>query len=415
MGDCRGKVLPGDGSHLMKSLTIASAVFPVPIDRGDALRVAALLDALSAESKFAGWAKTLVLARRPDTTAEDIAALQTRYPGFNVVCTSASLLLGHGRPARATRWLLSILLLTPNGILEKAPARFVRARRDFGSADLLWILGEGGARRLSADEARFVVWDKANVLGASMTSMWANRAIRTVLGVAAARAFERRILRHVHKVVVTSADEADRLRSLYGRSADAIVASGVQLPTITKAERREGVGWMSSFNYGPNVDGLRAFLEQAWPVLAAEGHHLWIAGAGDPPADLKVRMERDPTITFSGFVSDLDTWMSEREVAVVPVWAGAGVKLKTLTWLASETPVISTGAGIEGISARDGESVLVASTPASFASRVAEFYRMTMEDRERLGRSGRRLAERDFGAEALSSEYVREVASWVDA
>ncbi|MBM7462083.1 glycosyltransferase family 4 protein [Microbacterium dextranolyticum] len=248
-----------------------------------------------------------------------------------------------------------------------------------------------------------------------MTSMWANRAIRTALGVVAARAFERRVLRHVDKVVVTSIDEDIRLRSIYGRSADAIVASGVQLGVISRSAHRNGIGWMSSFNYGPNVDGLRAFLQLAWPALADEGHHLWVAGAGEPPADLKAIMERDPAITFSGFVADLDTWMSEREAAVVPIWAGAGVKLKTLTWLASETPVISTDAGIEGIAVRDGESFLIASTPVSFAARIRDFYGMTVNDRENLGRCGRELVEREFGAETLSVDYVKKVASWAGA
>ena len=58
------------------------------------------------------------------------------------------------------------------------------------------------------------------------SSSRANRALSTSL----IRRFERSALAHADAVTVTSTEEAERLEALYGRRADAVVLSAVDLP-----------------------------------------------------------------------------------------------------------------------------------------------------------------------------------------
>ena len=53
---------------------------------------------------------------------------------------------------------------------------------------------------------------------------------------------------------------------------------------------------------------------------------------------------------------------------MVPLRKGGGTRLKVLEALALGTPVVATAKGVEGLDLRAGHEVLVADTPAAFAT-----------------------------------------------
>jgi len=57
--------------------------------------------------------------------------------------------------------------------------------------------------------------------------------------------------------------------------------------------------------------------------------------------------------------------------------------------------VVSTSLGAEGLAARDGENILLADDPRSFAGAVSRLLESAAE-RERIGRAGRDRYERAF-------------------
>jgi len=148
-------------------------------------------------------------------------------------------------------------------------------------------------------------------------------------------------------VVVTSDEEKRRLSALYGIAADAVIPSGIDLPQRGLRASGSGiVAWIGGHGYPPNRDGLVRFVEEAWEPLGQAGYRLLVAGS-DPPPEI-VGLAKANGIEILGFVEDLDLFLSQADVAVVPLWAGAGVKLKTVTFLGAGIPVVSTSIGIEG-------------------------------------------------------------------
>ncbi len=87
--------------------------------------------------------------------------------------------------------------------------------------------------------------------------------------------------------------------------------------------------------------------------------------------------------------------LARAKVAVVPVLAGSGTRLKILEAWAAGVPVVSTTLGAEGLGARDGENLLLADGGPAFAEAVSRLLACS-DLRERVGAAGRLLLEKEF-------------------
>jgi glycosyltransferase involved in cell wall biosynthesis len=114
----------------------------------------------------------------------------------------------------------------------------------------------------------------------------------------------------------------------------------------------------------------------------------------------------DPRIELAGPVVDAVAALAAARVAVVPLRAGSGTRVKILEAWAAATPVVSTTIGAEGLEAADGADLLLADPPEAFAAAVSALLD-SADLRRRVGAAGRALYERRFTWEtawaALSS------------
>jgi glycosyltransferase involved in cell wall biosynthesis len=213
--------------------------------------------------------------------------------------------------------------------------------------------------------------------------------------------------------VTTSDEESERLEQLYGRPASAVVPSAVDVPaTPREPAGAPVVGWLGTHEYTANVEGLMRFVEDGWEPLGADGFQLLVAGGGAPPEVLE--LDARAGVEILGFVDDLDGLFARLGVAVVPIWRGAGVKLKTLTFMAAGVPVVGTPAAVEGIDGQDGNHFLVAEDPAG----LAEGIRRVVSDAElarRLGAGGRELVRERYSWPAVGARFRADVERAVAA
>src|SRR5205085_8252889 len=75
-------------------------------------------------------------------------------------------------------------------------------------------------------------------------------------------------------------------------------------------------------------------------------------------------------VRLVGWVPSLIPYLEQARVSVVPLRYGAGTKLKLIQSLMAGTPAVSTRVGTEGLWLCDGEQILVADDPGSFAGSV---------------------------------------------
>ena len=166
-------------------------------------------------------------------------------------------------------------------------------------------------------------------------------------------------------------------------------------------------GLLSTF---PNSDGVRFFLSEIWPRLAAErpDARCKIVG-GQPPEWLLA--QAGPRIEVTGVVNDLRPHLAGAAAVVVPLRFGSGTRLKIVEAMAMGKPVVSTSLGAEGLVATPGRDLLIADDPAAFAAAV----RQVLDQpglAASLGRAGRALVEERYswvGAARGMGRFFAEV------
>jgi GT2 family glycosyltransferase len=170
-------------------------------------------------------------------------------------------------------------------------------------------------------------------------------------------------------------EQALLLRDLPGK--DVSLFPLIQDPVLEPAplEGRTGVCFVGGFRHPPNVDGIRWFVDQAWPVVLREvpDAKLFIVGSHMPP-EVKALGVR-PGVEAVGFVSDLGAFLDGRRVSVAPLRYGAGAKGKVAAALAHGLPAVCTPIAAEGMGLEDGLDVLVGATPEALAAHVVDLLR----------------------------------------
>jgi glycosyltransferase involved in cell wall biosynthesis len=126
---------------------------------------------------------------------------------------------------------------------------------------------------------------------------------------------------------------------------------------------------LGSMDWRPNLEGVKWFLEDCWNWIHEKFPTLKLYLAGKHfPADLIAR--NDPGVICEGEVKDSDAFMNDKQIMIVPLKSGGGMRVKIIQGMALGKTIISTTIGAEGIEYTDKVNVLIADTPAEFLSAV---------------------------------------------
>jgi glycosyltransferase involved in cell wall biosynthesis len=212
--------------------------------------------------------------------------------------------------------------------------------------------------------------------------------------------FERRMGPRFGAHIACSAGDAARLVALTGSGRVCVVPNGVDLDYFARdphaADAGPSVVHIGGLNWPPNLHAAEWFVDSVWPLVqraAPDATLTFVGRTGDAPVSL---WQSRVGVVFAGEVKDVRPYYSAASVSVVPLHVGGGTRLKILNSWAMGTPVVSTTKGCEGLDARDGETLLVADTPAAFANAVVRLLREPGL-RATLRGAARRLVEAEYG------------------
>ena len=166
----------------------------------------------------------------------------------------------------------------------------------------------------------------------------------------------------------------------------------------------------ASFQWPPNVEGALRFLRQGWPRLRAlaPGATLRVTGKGPPP-ELRAACESAGAELAADVPSMADEF-ARATLLLVPLWVGAGARVKMVEALAAGLPVVSTSLAAAGLGLEAGKHFVAADSSVAMAEAAAAL----LGDPARLGAisvAGRGEAERRWSLEAVASRQADLLAS----
>ena len=286
----------------------------------------------------------------------------------------------------ATDTPLTHALLDAPGI-ESTLNEIVAARRP----DVVFAYGSGMARLALAPPLSglplvldLVDVDSRKWQDLSVSSRWPlswiyRREART-LG-----AFEARAATAAVATLVVNEREAEIARKLAPRANVQVIANGVELERlrpVSAASDRPRVVFCGVMNYAPNEQGMRWFINEAWPIIKRHRPDATLAVVGaDPPRSFEALCAGDQTIEVTGRVPDVRPWLWESAVGIAPLQVARGVQNKALEAIAAGLPIVITPAVAEGLPKEAAPAVAVAGLPEEFAEHVVALLSMSPQAR----------------------------------
>ena len=254
--------------------------------------------------------------------------------------------------------------------------------------------------------------------GALMRRVWASQAAKM-------RRFEAAALRAFDGVIAVSERDGREFRKAYGIADPQVIPTGVDLdffswqpPAVPGAP---GAGdpptavFTASMDSAANIDGVRFFIQDVWPlVLAHQADARFVVIGRNPPAALLREAEGVAGVRFTGYVDDVRDHVRPAQVFVMPLRVGGGTRLKAFEGMAMGCPVASTAIAIEGLDVTPGEHYLLADTAAELAKAVLNLF-LDAGLRLRLSKAARHRVESQFGHRVAAAAFERICLNACDA
>lgn len=200
---------------------------------------------------------------------------------------------------------------------------------------------------------------------AKQAENWVSR-LRSVHQVILWRRREKVLLNRFGIVCVCSENDKQYLG---GDSRIHAVPNGFEAP-MTAPQRMPlsppQVGFIGTLRYAPNVDGLRWFIREVWPLIKASRSDARLRLVGlDTDAGIAAE---GPDIDGLGFVDDVAAEISGWSTSIVPINVGGGTRIKIAEAFSRKCPVVSSRLGAYGYEIESGRECLLADTPAEMAT-----------------------------------------------
>lgn len=226
--------------------------------------------------------------------------------------------------------------------------------------------------------------------------------------------WERYYWERAQLVAAVSQADAEAIHSLAPNIKPAIIPNGasdemfVHKKTASEKAKESTLLFVGNFSWLQNTEAARFLMDKVTPIVFAKNDSvkLVVAGQNIPTEFNKYANQKisfvDLNNAQNSFVHDL---YSSATIFVAPIFGPGGTRLKILTSMASQTPVVTTTTGAEGLYLEDGISVLLAENEIEFSEKILQL----LSDgalRVKIAKNAYTNAQEKFSWSSITSRLV---------
>lgn len=205
---------------------------------------------------------------------------------------------------------------------------------------------------------------------------------------------EKKLSRHLDAIVAISEKDASYFRQISPNNIIRHIPSAMIRPVpenIGSQPNNQILIMTGDFSYKPNVDAAIFFTREIFPAIRTAQPTAEILLVGQKPSPEIIALRELEKVTIVGSVKDLDQYIAQAAVYILPMRLGSGIRSKLFDVFAVGRPIVTTSIGAEGLELKHNDNCLIADTPASFASACLCLLQ-NAELRHKLAYNARRLA-----------------------
>ena len=217
------------------------------------------------------------------------------------------------------------------------------------------------------------------------------------------RAYELEHLNDYDGIVCITQGDADYFRVNGCRRPVTHMPFGVEIPEALEMQEipePNSLFHIGAMDWMPNQESIHWLLENVWPVVHREvpQAHLYLAGRKMPARLMQTHIDG---VTIVGEVDDARRFIAGKQINVVPLLSGSGIRVKIIEAMSAGKAVVTTTVGARGIDYTDGENLLIANTPTEFARQIKRL----LDDPDycrRVGEAAARLVAEQYDVHRLT-------------
>jgi len=151
---------------------------------------------------------------------------------------------------------------------------------------------------------------------------------------------------------------------------------------------------IGSMNWMPNEEGIRWFIDEVLPKTVEKVPNFVYHLAGRNMPEWLTELN-NPNVDVIGEVPDAKAFVAENDVAIVPLLAGSGIRIKIIESMAMGKTVITTRVGAEGILYNEDVNLIIAENKAKMVEAIRSI-NANPEIAVRIGQAARKLIEETY-------------------
>ena len=176
-----------------------------------------------------------------------------------------------------------------------------------------------------------------------------------------------------------------------------------------KKEKDIDILFIGHFLHYPNIDGLRKFLTDIYPLILNKLKQVdfKIIGSGNLNSEMRELISsKNLSGKFLGAVSDVREYLIRSKLIIVPIRKGGGMKLKVLEAMVMGTPLVAFPEALHGFDIQSIKNLIIANNDLDFANKVVNLI-IDEEKRRRVECEFQSLVERKYSNTVIMEKYLR--------
>lgn len=244
---------------------------------------------------------------------------------------------------------------------------------------------------LRAHNLEFKIWERNAQSERNPFKRWYLKSLSRAL-----KRFEIKSFSTVDMVGAISDIDAQLISQLAPATKVITVPFGIDLSSIPKplySHEFKGVYYhLGSMDWLPNVEGIRWLLKEIWPQIrnAQPQATLHLAGRNFPEDILACSAEG---VIIHGEVESAREFIKDKEVLLVPLISGSGIRIKIIEAMAAGKTIITTRIGAEGIQYTDGKELILANNANEFRTAANSLFQYPARIEE-IGRAAHEIVSK---------------------
>lgn len=212
-------------------------------------------------------------------------------------------------------------------------------------------------------------------------------------------------------------NDYDGIASITPSDADYFRKNGCHIPiqtvpfsidfpdSIDVATEENSLCHLGSMSWFPNIEGVTWFLTEVWDKVhkALPEVKVYFAGRHMPDKLLKIQK---PNAKIMGEIDDGIRFICSKEMMVVPLLSGSGIRVKIIEGMSLGKTVIATSIAAEGIEYTNGKDILIANTPEEFVAQI----RHCVSDKlfcKTIGENATRLIASKYNIPLMTQNFIQ--------